>query len=619
MFQTQDAYWWKQDEKDVYKNIFSYIKHLETSQGYRSDENLRYMRLYGNLEPFNLKNYAFFRAEPVFNTQNRVTFNIIASMVDTIVSKITKNRPKPTFLTEGGDWELQRKAQKLTQYVEGIFTQTEYYKKSAIAFKDACIFGTGAIKVYRVGNEIKSERVFIDELIVDESEAVYGEPRQLHQKKWIHKDVLKGMFPDAEAVIDAAGSTETSAYMSNTYDKATNMLLVIESWHLPSHKDSDDGIHTICIENHTLFTEAWTYNYFPFVFHRYSLRPIGFWGQGVGERVSGIQLELNKILRTIQVSMHLVSVPKLLVEASSKIVSAHLNNKIGGIIKYAGTPPTSTTLGNIPQELFQHAERIVRFAYQQEGISELSAQSMKPAGLNSGKAMRVYNDLETERFLELATRHEHSFLDAARMFINLAKEISDSDDKFTVKVKGKRFLETIDWKDISLDEDSYLMQLFPTNALASDPAGRLQDVQDLMQAGLIGKEDGMKLLDFPDLRQFYNFNNAGLEDIERSIELIVDESRYESPEPYQNLQLGITKFQQAYLMYKAQNLPEDKLELLRRWIEDAQALIQRAQTATQMQAQQGALEQQAQAQQAAAATPNAEQEPTQPETNQPIQ
>ena len=45
-------------------------------------------------------------------------------MIDTIVSKVTKNKPKPTFLTDGGDWDLQQKAKKLTKYCEGIFYST---------------------------------------------------------------------------------------------------------------------------------------------------------------------------------------------------------------------------------------------------------------------------------------------------------------------------------------------------------------------------------------------------------------------------------------------------------------------------------------------------------------
>jgi hypothetical protein len=98
-----------------------------------------------------------------------------------------------------------------------------------------------------------------------------------------------------------------------------------------------------------------------------------------------------------------------------------------------------------------------------------------------------------------------------------------------------------------------------------------------MSANLLSKEDGMKLLDFPDLQEFYNLNNAGLNNIERAIELIIDEGRYQTPEPYQNLTLGIQKMQQAYLMYQSANAPEERLELFRRWIEDAQTLLQRSQ------------------------------------------
>lgn len=98
----------------------------------------------------------------------------------------------------------------------------------------------------------------------------------------------------------------------------------------------------------------------------------------------------------------------------------------------------------------------------------------------------------------------------------------------------------------------------------------------MLQAGFIDKATGMKLLDFPDLKAFYNMANAGLEDIERQIELIVDGGEYQSPEPYQNLQVGIQKMQQAYLMYRSQNAPEETLEKFRQWISDADDLLRQA-------------------------------------------
>lgn len=578
--ESQNYYWWKQPDDQLYKSVSQYMKYLNTEQSYRQSDNVKHMRLYGNLELLSLRTFQFIRSENSAASQARVTLNIVQSMIDTVVSKLTKSTPKPTFLTAGGDWTIQRKAKKLTKFVEGQYDATKFYAKRAQAIMDSCIFGTGGLKFFKKDGEIHIERIFIDEIVIDDREAVYGEPRQMHQKKYIHKDVLKEMFPKYAVQIEAAGSGEASQYATNSFDRSTNMLLVVESWHLKSGPNADDGKHAITINTKTLFSESYEKNYFPFVFWRWGLRPLGFFGQGLSEQLSGLQLEINKILRTIQVSMHLVSIPKLLVEASSKVVSAHLNNKIGGIIKYAGTAPQYAPLGGIPTELFSHLDRLYQRAYEIAGISQLSANAQKPAGLDSGKALREYNDIESERFMSVGKRDEEAVMEASKILVDIAKDLDEElkdEGGYKVKIKNRKNLDIIKWSEVDLDEDKYIMQVFPTSALSTSPAGRLQDVQELLQAGFIGKEDGMKLLDFPDLEQFYNFNNAGLEDIERAIECIIDKGQYETPEPYQNLQLGITKMQQAYLLYRADGAPDDRLDLFRRWIEDAAQLLQKAQ------------------------------------------
>jgi hypothetical protein len=584
-------YWYKSPEDELHSQVFQYVHYLNRNQSYKADQNLKYFRLYGNSDVLPFNSFSFYRAEPSSAPMsNRVTMNVVQSMIDTVVSKITKNKPRPMFLTDGGDWSLQRKAKKLTQFIEGQFYSTDFYAKSAVAFLHACIFGTGALKIFRSGSEIKCEHVFIDEIVVDDEEAIYGQPRQMHQRKWIHREILKQMFPGKakQYAIDVVGKPTEDYMQPQSSDVVqSEMIQVIESWHLPSGKDADDGRHTITIENCTLLDEPYEKDYFPFVFFRWGLRPLGFFGQGISEQLQGLQLEINKILRTIQVSMHLVSIPKIFVEASSKIVTAHLNNKIGGIIKYAGIKPEPGQLGIIPPELFSHLDRLYGRCYEVIGVSQLAATSAKPAGLNSGKALRMYNDIETERFMSVGMRYEQAFLEAAKQFIDLAREIEDTEeDGLKVKVKGDKFMKTIKWKEVDIDDDKYLMQMFPTNALSKDPSSRLQEVQELMQAGMIGKENGMKLLNFPDLEAFYNMENAGIEDIERQIEMMIDDGDYQSPEPYQNLPLGIQKMQQAYLMYRAQGAPDERLELFRRWISDADDLMKSAQAAAMQMAQQ---------------------------------
>jgi len=573
--------WWKADEKDMPSVIFSYLEHLDNEQAYRSADNLKYMRLYGNVESLTGRMYNFVRSEPASATIHRVTMNVVQSMVDTVVSKITKNKPLPKFLTSGGDWSMQRKAQKLSKFIEGQFYKTDFFALAATAFMHSCIFGTGAIKIFRQGKDIKAEHVLIDEIIVDDNESIYGSPRQIHQKKWVHRDVLKQVFPDKAGWIDLVGKQDLKQYYNYTpeYNGSNDMILVIESWHLRSGPEASDGKHVISIDNCILLDEEYTKDYFPFIFFRWGLRPVGFFGQGIAEQLQGLQLEINKILRTIQVSMHLVSIPKIFVEASSKIVTAHLNNKIGGIIKYSGQPPTPGQLGSIPPELFSHMDRLYTRCFEVIGVSQLAASSAKPSGLNSGKALRVYSDIESERFMSVGVRYQNAFLDAAKQFIELAKEIHEEEGNFEVKVANSKFMETIKWSEVNLDEDSYVMQVFPTNALSSSPAGRLQEVQELLQAGFISKEDGLKLLDFPDLEGMYNLENAPTLDIDWQIEKMIEKGEYQTPEPYQNLNLGIQKMQKAYLMYRMQNAPEDRLELLRRWMDDAQAMLDNAQEA----------------------------------------
>ena len=568
--------WWLANKKDLYQELFAYVSRLDSRQQYRVADNLTFARLYGNYDHVGLDAFNYSRAVSSYNVSNRVTLNVVQSMVDTVVSKVTKNKPKASFLTSGGDFSLQSKAKKLTKFVEGIFSFTDFYQLAALGFKDSCIFGTGCLKIFVENGEIKTERVFIGEIKIDDIESYYGKPRQMHQEKWISKDVVKAMFPGFELEIDNASYPDEKTFQNVQGSRLKDMVRVIESWHLPSGPNAKDGKHTICISTVTLLDEPYYKDYFPFVFFRWNTRPVGFFGQGLAEQLQGIQLEMNKILRTIQVSMHLVSVPKLLVEASSKIVSAHLNNRIGGVIKYAGTPPQYAPLGGIPGELFSHLDRLFSRAYEIAGVSQLAAQSQKPAGLDSGKALREFNDLETERFMSVAKRYEKCFMDAAEIMIETAKDLYELKGDYKVKAKDGKFIDTISWKDVNMDADKYMMQIFPTSALSSTPAARLADVQDLLAAGFIDKDDALKLLDFPDLEAAMNLLNADSNNLERLIETMMDEGKYFPPEPYQNLENAVRKVQQAYLLYRMQGAPEDRLELLRQFMEDCQNLIEKA-------------------------------------------
>lgn len=562
--------WW--ESSNPHEAIFAVVDNLSKNQGFRNEDYLRNIRLYGNLDILGLSNTEYFRPAND-GLSNRVTFNVIQSCVDTAVAKITKNRPKPRFLTEGGDYSLQKKAKLLDQFTEGLFFKANLYEKSAKAFLDACVTGTGAVKIYPCEGDVFADRKLPGEIMVDDRDAMYGTPRTIYEAAIVPKEVLIAMYPKSRFDIEQSiANMQLSMFNSNRQE--SEHVLVVEAWHLPSSKEAKDGKHVIAISNGTLFKEDYTRDSFPFAFIRWNERINGFFGQGISEQLTGIQIEINKLLRNIQTAHHLLSAPAVLVEQGSKVLKTHLNNEIGRIITYMGTKPSIDVFQTIHPEIYQHLERLYMKAFELVGISQLSAQSKKPGGLDSGKALREFNDIETERFANVGLRWEKFHMDIARLMVDEAQKLYAEDKSFSVKVKGKDFLKTIPWKEIDLDETDYQMHVWPVSLLPSTPSGKLATVQDLMAAQLIDGETGMELLEFPDLQRFTDLKFAAKNLIKDIVERILEKDEYTSPEPFMDLAYAVSYTQTVYNKAKLDNVPEETLELLRRFIEQANDMLQ---------------------------------------------
>lgn len=565
-------YWWTVPEGMAYKTVFAYLKKLESKQGHISEANLRNMRLYGNADILGMRIGKFHKT----NSKKKVTLNVIKVCVDTIVSKLVQNKPKPTFLTDGGNWGQQQRAKKLDQFTHGALYQSKTYENSPMVLKDGAVFGTGCLHYYFTENDsIRSERVFPEELKVDEDEAIYGKPRGLHRVKYISKDIVKAKFPGMESVIDKASSPEEH-YM---YDKTNpNMIAVVESYRLPSSSTAMDGRHTICIESADLLNEEWTHEWWPFEFFYFDRKLLGFWGMGVAELLTGLQIEINKLLMRIQDIMHLGSVPKIFLQKGSKITKSRLNNMIGNVIEFTGTMPEMKSLLNVPIELFDQLERLYKRSFEIAGVSQLSAQSQKPQGLDSGKALREFTDIESERFMTVSEEWENFHLRCAELLINMAKmkdeELkADGKEGFVVINPSENGLAKIKWSEIDLDKESYVMQKYPTNLFSKSPSSRLSEVTELLSIGFLTKEEANALVQYPDIKYRTSLINSHIDDIDAVIDRMIFDGKYESPESFQDLQLGISMVQAAYLKYRRLGAPQERLELLREWMSSALAMI----------------------------------------------
>lgn len=579
--------WWKAStQSELVEQVLGTAAFLKEQQQFRYRQAALYGRLYSNYPMFgwvgtNLSKMALASQLPT----DRPTLNVIQSCVDTLVSRITQSRPRPMFLTDDGDYKERKLAKQLNNFVNGEFYQCKAYKHGEQALRDSLIWGTGVIKIFEHEEKVRLERRILTELLVDPNDGIYGHPRQMYELQLIDRSVLQEMFSNKSSMVSKAEQAfpDTAADSSKTI---ADQVMVVEAWRLPSSSEANDGRHVIACSSGILLDEKWEKKHFPFVFLNFSDRPLGYWGQGLSEQLMGTQTEINKLLMTISASINLVGVPRVFVEDGSKVVKAHLNNQIGAIVTYRGTKPQYEIAPCIPQEVYAQLERLVNFAYQQSGVSALAASSQKPAGLNSGEAIRSYDDLQSDRFASTQKKYSTLFEELAYQMFDVACDIAKRTGKYQTIYPNKNGAKQIDLPEISEEKrNAFVIQCFDISSLPKDPAGRLQKITEMIQAGMIDIREGRRLLDFPDLEQVEKLANASEERILQTLDAIVEDGKYTPPDPFMDLQLALKLSVQYYNLYAASKLEPEKAEMLRTFNTQVNTLIQQSMPQQPMQAQ----------------------------------
>lgn len=567
--------WWLEDDGNKAASLMlTTAAYLKESQQYRYRQTAIYARLYGNQSLYSFAGSNISKMDKTQGLpQERPTFNLVQSVTDTLVSRLSQSRPQPVFLTDNSDYKQRNLAKKLNGFILGEFYQTKAYETVPILLRDALVTGTGVAHIYETpDNEVGLERVLLTELLIDPNEAMYGDPRQLYRIKLVDRKVLMANFPKYAEKLELAAK----AYPDNSADSSksvSDLVMVVEGWHLKSGKKARDGRHTLACSTGYLIDEEFTKDRFPFSFLHYSPRLLGFWAQGVAEQLMGTQLELNSILFTISRAIKLVGVPRVFQEDGSKVVSAHHNNEIGVIVKYRGVKPSYEVAPCNAPELYAERDKLIQYGYQQSGVSALQASSQKPQGLDSGEAIRTYDDISTDRFAALSRRYDNFYIDLAYQMIDLAKDIAIRDGHYSTVYPNKNGTKEIDLPKASLLQDKFVIQCFTQSSLPKDPAGRLQKVTEMVQSGMISLEEGRRLLDYPDLEQIEKLANAGEERVFQCLDDIIETGKYTPPDPFMPLALAIQHTTAYINLYSSAKLEESKTQKLRDFYTQTQALI----------------------------------------------
>jgi len=518
-----------------------------------------------------------------------VSHNIIAVVVDTLIAEVTLDMPRPMALSlDGSLWGFNH-AEVTTGWWDYQFERLEVDALLPQFIRDSLVAGLGALRPYVMDGKLYVDRLNPIDILIDDVGMRGSMPRNLYLRSFVDRGYLKECYPEhAEKIEEAESETASSFDLVLGTDTTTTRddVLVYEAWTLGKR-----GKHIICCSNTVLFVEDYTDEFFPLVFLR-SISPLGgFWGRSPVQRMAPLQTEHNKLMRRVQLGQHLMCTPRVYLQTGSQ-PSAKSRNGIGDVIYYTGNPPIFDTPSAMPAEVYQHIDRLTQMCFQVAMISEFAAGGTVPAGVTSGKAMRVMREYSSRNFINFERAVERAVCELGRQMLRLAKDLKG--DTFFRDLFGDYSITS--YADLTRYEPH--IKVKPVSALSNTPGAQLEDINDLAERGLLDPKDIIRISTVPDLE----FLRRRLLVSERLVDKLymemIRDGKPRTPEPYMDLQYAIRRGKEVALEAELREAPQERVQLVRDFFVACQQQIEDAES--EMQAK---MQEQAQMQAMAAAPP----------------
>lgn len=539
-----------------------------------------------------------------------VRWNLARSLVSTVTAKIAGGQqPKVAFVASNADWTTRRKGPKLDAFITGLWsTRQEPYadiwEMGAYAFRDAAVCGLGAIKDWSDvdAGKVIHEKPFPWELLVDPSDAKYGAPSNLFHVYSRPKATLVAVFGDkpeiAQAIKDAkSGDAEDDTRYTNQLQAYTGNRTVTDTvrcyewWSLPLGPDSP-GKHVLAIDGAILIEEDWTRDSFPFALIRWDREFQGWQGTSLIDEVATIDDEMNEILSRISRTVRLTSMGTCFVREGSSVTGDLITNEDAVVMEFTGeTPPVYANPAPFGQEHINYLQMLKGAEYEMSGVNQMTATAQKQAGLDSGAAIRMVADLQSERFSVAWKAYQSLFVEIARHDIASVRELAEDDKNFSVKWPGNGFLKSINWRSCDLEDDLYTIQIASAPSIKGTAADRLQTAQEMFAAGMISQDSLIAIRTYYDLPGEMERASRQRNVIDRYIERWLDatdeeietnvaedgQPLFSPPIRFMRLEDALVQVADAYLQAELDGAPDTIKELFLRWIELADEEIQKKQ------------------------------------------
>ena len=497
----------------------------------------------------------FYNAGNAENT-SMIQENVIRSCIDTLGSKIASQKVTPFFNTVNGTFREIQVVKAAQQFFDILYDELNVNKVVVQAFVDSCITDRGIIYVNKDNKNI--ERIQPWQFFFDPREYAYGQLTHCAFKK--------------------------TDYPASLLTEKTDLQTVTlhEYWSIKEH------IHATYIEElNKVSFDKWDANILPFAILRWSNPVKASSSTCVVDLLFGIQKQINYLLSQIKDASKASFGIKYIVPTDSDVKINRLNNSNGEVIEYT---PQMTPNGVMPVQpitpafmdgqWFTALQQFKQDAYEMVGISQLSAMSQKPSGLNTGVGLQTMEDIESDRF-------ETQLNSVIRVYVDIAKICMEVFDPLEEVLPSSIYRGHITWKDITEARNLMSIQFSSLDKISKDPVVKQQIISQWVNSGYISRAHAMQLMEVPDDTRGYSLMNNSLNAVMSVIDDCVEKDIYDVP-IYIDTALLKEEITSTLLSLKAAQNPENEVDIekLQRLMYNVEAMNKNAMTSAEFAATQ---------------------------------
>jgi len=436
------------------------------------------------------------------------SINIGRSMALTLQSKLIQTKGRLFFSASNGLWETIKVCRNAQVYFDAFIERDNLNDKVKQAVLDGLVFEAGYIWV---DDESKSTiKLHPWQFFADQAEYDYGKlSRVMIIQDWFPVGELKDKLPEGGS---AAKALEQNPHVCGKvvryFDLKRKMKVLFVS---------GEFIEAVKID----------YDISPVVPFYYNDPVKGIYSNSIMTNTRSNQRLIDEILRRLRDALILSPANTILIPGTSENTDNDsliktMDSMVGNVVKYApglGLPVVMTP-PPIDPAYIAHLQMIKNESYDQEGISQLTAQSKVPDGVTAGVALDTLQDIQSTRF---QAQVDNLIQFYKNIYSTMIEVFPETDEILPVRLNRAK----IKWSEIKKQRDLYSLTSSLASVLSKEPKIKMEQIEKLQAGKVLNPNQAAQLLEIPDLEQAYSVATASYDNCRKIIERAIDEEKYD--------------------------------------------------------------------------------------------